>query len=490
MEILFLIIRIFLFGIFALAGIGKILDREGSESSIESFGVPKSFVRPFANILPIAEIAIAFSLLFVQTSWHGAIAGALLLGVFIAGMLYQISQGKAPQCHCFGELSDSKVGISSLVRNIVFDAAAIYLIVSGQNFQGLPIGNDASGILQSTLLLSLVVGMIVLISLASRLQANQKILLRNAELDLVIAGQTKQVERQSAGNPVDALPIGAPFPDYIIADATGKDLNSDSVLASKKFVLYLFFGTSCRACRAMVPDIAEFAKKHSDHLQVIIVSHGKGDDNTEKFGEANAAAILLQDSRELALSVNAKWTPTAIIVRPDGIIASQATVGDQAIRDLMRRFSEADLQQEHIHFVGKNGKADRTKIGETVPEFKIKAMGGQEITSNTFKGKPTLAIFWSTSCPHCRELVPSMVKFDRERTADDPQLILFSEGADEDHRELGLSSPIVLEKDYKTAIKLGMYGTPSAVLINEHGVIVSEAAIGAPNIWALVRKKY
>ncbi len=490
MEILLLIIRLFLFGIFALAAVGKILDREGSENSIESFGVPKAFISPFATILPIAEIAIAFSLLFVEISWYGSIAGALLLGVFIAGMLYQISQGKAPNCHCFGELSDSKVGVSSVVRNIVFALATIYLIVSGRNFQGLPIGNNAAEILQSSLLLSLVVGLIVLISYAARLQANQKILLRNAELDLVIAGQTKQVERQSAGNPVDALPIGAPFPDFIIENVAGDKITSGSVLAAKKFVLYLFFGTSCRACRAMVNETAEFVQKHSGDLQVIIVSHGKGEDNIEKFGEANASAILLQDSRELALSVNAKWTPTAILVRPDGIIASQATVGDQAIRDLMRQFSEADLKQEHIHFVSKNGKADRTKIGEAVPELRLKALDGSEITAANFKGKSTLAIFWSTSCPHCRELIPSMVKFDRERTADDPRLILFSEGSDEDHRELGLSSPIVLEKDYKTAVKLGMYGTPSAVLINEHGVIVSEAAIGAPNIWALIRKKY
>ncbi len=490
MEILLLTIRLFLFGIFAIAAVGKILDREGSESSIESFGVPKALVGTFATILPIAEIAIAVSLLFVQTSWYGAIAGALLMAVFIAGMLYQISQGKAPQCHCFGELHDSKVGVSSVVRNVVFAAAALYLVFSGRNFQGLPIGNDAAGILQSSLLLSIFVGIIVLMSYLIRLKADQKILLRNAELDLVIASQSKQVERQSAGNPIDALPIGAPFPDFAIDAASGEKITSASILAKGKFVLYLFFGTSCRACRAMVPDIAQFAKNHSADLQIIVVSNGKGEDNLEKFGEVGASAILLQDSRELALSVNAKWTPTAIVVRPDGIIASQATVGDQAIRDLMRRFSESDLTNEHIHFAAKNGKATRIKIGEAVPELKIKAMDGQEISTSTFKGKRTLAIFWSTSCPHCRELVPSMVKFDKEKTNDDPQLILFSEGSDEDHRELGLTSPIVLEKDYKTAVKLGMNGTPSAVLINEQGVIVSEAAIGAPNIWALVRKKY
>jgi hypothetical protein len=34
-----------------------------------------------------------------------------------------------------------------------------------------------------------------------------------------------------------------------------------------------------------------------------------------------------------------------------------------------------------------------------------------------------------------------------------------------------------------------MFGTPSAVLVNEDGTIVSETAVGAPNIWALIGKR-
>jgi hypothetical protein len=34
-----------------------------------------------------------------------------------------------------------------------------------------------------------------------------------------------------------------------------------------------------------------------------------------------------------------------------------------------------------------------------------------------------------------------------------------------------------------------MLGTPSAVLIDENGRIISETAIGAQNIWALVGRR-
>ena len=58
--------------------------------------------------------------------------------------------------------------------------------------------------------------------------------------------------------------------------------------------------------------------------------------------------------------------------------------------------------------------------------------------------------------------------------------------APEKLRELGLNSPVVSDKDFDLSGKLGMYGTPSAVLVDENGRFASEVAIGAANIWALV----
>ena len=79
--------------------------------------------------------------------------------------------------------------------------------------------------------------------------------------------------------------------------------------------------------------------------------------------------------------------------------------------------------------------------------------------------------------------------WDKTRGADEPQLILLSSGEAEKHRELGLQSQIILEEDKAISKKLGMDGTPSAVLINENGKIVSEVAVGAENIFALIGKR-
>ena len=53
---------------------------------------------------------------------------------------------------------------------------------------------------------------------------------------------------------------------------------------------------------------------------------------------------------------------------------------------------------------------------------------------------------------------------------------------------MGLRSSILIEPGYSTAIKLGMFGVPSGVLVDENGVIASETAVGGPAIWSLVGK--
>ncbi|MDQ3087724.1 MAG: hypothetical protein M3Q78_03905, partial [Acidobacteriota bacterium] len=59
----------------------------------------------------------------------------------------------------------------------------------------------------------------------------------------------------------------------------------------------------------------------------------------------------------------------------------------------------------------------------------------------------------------------------------------------EAHRDLGINSPVVLDKERKISKELGWNGTPSAVLLDEEGKIISETAIGASNIWALLGKR-
>lgn len=487
MEILLVLVRIFLFGVFALAGIGKLLDPEGSRKSMKAFAVPEGLVKPVVAILPFIEIAIAFAMLFVTVSWFGAIAAFVLLLCFIAGMLYQIYRGNAPDCHCFGQIHSEPVGMASVLRNVGFGVAALFLMATGPEMQGIPLGESGPQIMQSVLLLSLLIGIIVLISLSSALSTGQLKLLRRIELlELLGSGDTASVERQEAGNPIDGLPIGAPFPDFDIENAIGKSVTLGGLLSDGKPILFLFVGPSCRPCRSLVPEIAQWAGELKGRMKIVLVSTGTAAENLEKFAASDAAEILLQQSRDLALSVSAKWTPTAVVVLANGKVGSHPAVGDNTLRSLIDRIRKADLKNEFVYFTNSNGREVPLKIGQNVPEFSIKGIDGSLVESSQMTGRKTLAVFMSTGCGHCHELLGDIRKWENADTLGDLDVVIFSDGTVDEHKELGMRAPIVLEKGYKTAAALGMRGTPSAVLIDERGVIASEAAIGPPNIKALI----
>lgn len=488
MEILLLLIRLFLFGVFLLAGITKLLDLPGSEKAVKAFGTPDEFAKTFAIALPLAEIVFAVCFLFTGTAWVGAIGALILLLSFIGGMIWQMSQGKAPECHCFGQLHSEPVGKKSLMRNIAFAILALMLVAQGRNSQGMSLADTDAEMLRTLFLLLIFVVAAIVLYFVKRLSDQQTEIIKRLDIIDVISRDGVPVERQDSGNLTDALPIGAPFPDFSIMNGSGEMVTSDDVFASGRPSLFLFVGPHCAPCEALMPDVLKWREEMDEKIDLVIVSNGTLDANVNKFGDEIAADILFESKRELAETVHAKWTPTAIFVSRDGTIASHPATGDTAIRNLMDKLRSEDLTRDFIFFTERNITGKPPYIGKSVPEFLLKGLDGETVTERDFIGNTTLAIFWSTDCPHCVRMMSEIQEWDAERTPEDPQLIVFSEGDPSVHRKLGLRSPVLLEKGYKTAIDLGMYGTPSAVLIDENGRILTETAIGAANIWALIGK--
>src|SRR5260221_7369055 len=141
MESILLLSRLFLAAIFGTAGITKLMDLKGAETAFRDFGVTESLVKPLSTTLLVAEMAIALLFLFLATSWVAAIAALVLLVWFTIGMGYQMAKGNSPDCHCFGQLYNEPVRISSLVRNTIFSIPAIFLVARGVNGQGPSFGD-------------------------------------------------------------------------------------------------------------------------------------------------------------------------------------------------------------------------------------------------------------------------------------------------------------------------------------------------------------
>lgn len=488
MEVFLTILRVALALVFGTAAIAKLLDRPGSEKALNDFGVPRFAVRPFVYLLPAAELAIAGSLFFISSSWFGAIGAAAVLLVFTAAMLYQIAKGNSPDCHCFGQIHSEPVGSGSLIRNAALFALAGFLVAQGRSAQGLALVRSDQDITQ------FIIGVAALMLLASiiiflkQISDKQTEVMRRIDLLELVARDGGAVERD-AGHPHEGLPIGARVPDFELPDTDGSLVSLERLRFAGRPVLFFFVSPTCSPCRALVPEFEQWQAELAGKVELVFVSSGTTADNLDKFEGDRPKQILLQKEREVAALVRAQWTPTAVLMDRRGRIASDIAAGDVAIRDLVTRIKAEDGDGKATYFANTNGRHQPIKIGEGVPEFSLADLDGNPIGPDFFKDRQTLVTFWSLTCSHCVQMMEELREWDRTRSEDEPALVVFSDGDRAAHEQIELTSPIVLDEGYATSARFGMSGTPSAVLVDERGTIISETAIGAADIWSLIGKR-
>ena len=124
--------RILLAIVFVVAATTKFADLPGSRQAMKEFGLPEALASPMGALLPLAELAVGFALLVPSLGWFGAIGALILLLGFIIGMLYNMVHGRAPDCHCFGQLHSEPVGWRSLIRNAVLAILALGVVAAGR----------------------------------------------------------------------------------------------------------------------------------------------------------------------------------------------------------------------------------------------------------------------------------------------------------------------------------------------------------------------
>ena len=406
---------------FGVAVVSKLSDRDGTRKAMLAFGVPTSAAGAASLILPLIEIAVAIGLLFNLTAWFAAIASIVLLSVFTLAIVVQLSKGNAPDCHCFGQLSSEKIGISTVFRNLVFVAPAVALVYRGQSGQG----GELTGLYRDDVLLILVLTAVLLLGFAidmlRRVSSKQDEFARRLDLLDLASVEATTVERDQAGSPHDGLPIGAMLPSYELFDTDKNVIESSNLIGDGRGALLLFVGPNCAPCKALVPKFREWVADLIPKMNVYLISSGSADENIKKFGDTPLTPLLLQNGRALATSVGAKWTPSAIYVNSNGRISSHPAAGDSAIAELVEQLVVSDLGDEYAHFTVANGNGGHSNvnIGDEIPEFDVRSISGDEITSRSIRGSQTLIAFWNDTCPHCVRMLPEFKRWDEKKNGDD-----------------------------------------------------------------------
>lgn len=307
--------------VFAVAAAGKLLDLTGSRRALEEFGVPEGVARLGGVALPLAELAVAIALVLRPSARWGAVGACVLLMAFVAGVGRAMAQGRAPDCHCFGQIHSEPAGPSTLIRNAVLAAMAVFVIAAGPgpSLNGALSGLNASqaglvGVSAAAVLLAL--SLLQLWSDRSRLKR---------ELAVAIAA------RSPAG-----LPRGMQAPEFALTPVRGSAGSLGELLEGGRQAVLVFVSTSCGPCQALMPSLARWQETLSESLAVAAIFSGEQAEIERQSDAHGFTLAMAQEDDETFRTYALRGTPSAVLVDSEGVIAGAPAEGAPAIESLVR----------------------------------------------------------------------------------------------------------------------------------------------------------
>lgn len=315
--------QVLLAAVFATAGVAKLFDQPGSRRALVGFGVSDTLAPTFGLMLPLAEIATAAALILQPSARWGAVAALLLLLCFIVGISHAVSQGEAPDCHCFGQVHSAPAGRGTLIRNGVLAALAAMLVVHGP---GPAI--DAWAQARSAAEVAAVGAGIVAVIFAA------------VSLDLWVERRDLKLKlenmRGAAAMGPPGLLVGAPAPDFALRNMDGETVTLAQLRARGLPVVLAFVHHTCGPCAILFPRFARVQTVLADRITLALVSSGSPRSNRPAVNEHGLVNVLLQDDDEVFTAYRVRATPSAVLVTAAGEIGSGLAESDISIEPLIR----------------------------------------------------------------------------------------------------------------------------------------------------------
>jgi methylamine dehydrogenase accessory protein MauD len=324
-DVVLVVIRLVLAGVFAVAAVGKLTDRAGSREAVARFGVPAGLVGLVSAGLPVVELGVAVGLVVVATAVWAAVAAGALLVVFCGAIVRLMVRGEAPDCHCFGSVGSAPVGGGTLVRNLVLVGLAGFVAVAGWGHGGESVGQLAV----SLGAVAIVLGVVIVLQGAFSWQLfaqNGRMLERLADLEAAVGQSVDGADRA-------ALAVGDRAPEFALSDVDGRVVTLAELLSPGRGLVLVFTDPGCGHCAALLPALGRARGEHQ--APVVVVSRGSSDENRTNAEEHGITPLLVQDDFEVAQAYGSYGMPAAFVIDAAGRIASERAAGADAVAELL-----------------------------------------------------------------------------------------------------------------------------------------------------------
>jgi len=453
----------------------------------------------------VVELVVGLALIPLFSVRFGALGAAVLLLCFSAAIANAVAHGREPDCHCFGQLHSTPAGWATLARNVVLFAVAVFVTIAGWHSPGVS-ATDWVTHVGAPWLVAIAAGVVIAGLVGFQVWFSMQLLAQNGRtlgrlemLESTLRGLRAEIglhddsllEHGELGRGLTGggLPVGAPAPDFELDATDGGRYSLTSLLSGERPVVLVFSAAGCGPCEALLPQIGSWQRQYRDQLQIGLITSGAREHTEAGAADHGLDWVLLQTEREVADAYQAHGTPMAVVISPDGMIASPAVAGAEAIETLITRAAGPPLQIRQIapngHRNGASKPAEELRLGAHAPSLALQDVDGNEVKLEDLDEECAVVLFWNPGCGFCQRMLPELHAFERHMGPGAPRLVVISAGEREDVREQAIGSRVVLDPDSQAMRAFGASGTPMAVLV-EDGKIGSGVAAGASAVLALL----
>ena len=209
------------------------------------------------------------------------------------------------------------------------------------------------------------------------------------------------------------------------------------MLSAGKPVLLVFTDPDCGPCTALLPHVAAWQRdlEKLDHRRTHL--RGSVDDNRAKAAEHGASRVFIESGDEVSSLYEAQVTPSAVLVDPDGMIASPRVAGEPDIRSLFES-TVAAAGRLNVVDGGSRPRPTETRIGEHAPDVDLIELSGEAVSLTASIEAATMLLFWNPDCGFCARALEDLRALERDRPGDAPRLLIVLRGSVESNEAMGL----------------------------------------------------
>ncbi len=485
MDLVLLLARLLLTGVFVVAGLAKLADLSGSRKAVRDFGVPERVAPVFGVLLPIMELVAAVALLPLPTARWGALLALALLLAFIGGIGYNLARGRTPDCHCFGQIHSAPAGWPTIARNGTLALVALFIVLGGWGDPGYSTvawltDLSAAG---TTLVIGGLAAVAVLALMAwvcvNLIGQNGRLLLRVEAIEEAMASggsapfAPAAPPTRTAATPRPAslgLPLGTPAPAFTLTDLDDRPVSLETLRAGGKAALLLFTDPNCGPCNQVMREVARWEQAFAGRMSIVVLSRGSREANLAKRDEHGLTTLLIQPNRETADAYRVQGTPAAVFIAANGTIGAPAAGGIDAVRALVASLAQDAATPSPAPA---SPVAPRAVPSNDAPEFRLPDLAGKSVSLTDLRalGLPVILYFTDPQCDPCDVLLPDLGRWQRDY-GDRITVALVSRGTPESNLAKTQAQGIVnvlLQQDMELIEAYGITQAPAVVVVQPDG---------------------